>query len=128
MNGVQLESLLYPQQRRYRIATPDLSIMHAYADLVADKAMHRHFMELVESEYQRTRRMLEMIYSGALGGTTPQYPSTALIAAAGPSHSASNADRAAAPMARCFRPGKTKPLPQLLWTVNAIASRLWTTG
>ncbi|GAB4426991.1 MAG: phosphoenolpyruvate carboxylase [Anaerolineae bacterium] len=110
------------------IATADLDIMRAYAAMVEDEAIRRRVMTLIEAEHQRTRQMLEKIYDGPLSERRPNVHQLLLLRQQGLRllhqqqiellkqwRASSEAEREAL-------------VPQLLLTVNAIASGLRTTG
>lgn len=48
------------------IALADTEIMKAYAELVEDEAVRENILELINSEYVRTRDMLELLYGQKL--------------------------------------------------------------
>lgn len=110
------------------IATADLDTMRSYAALVGDASVRTRVMDLVEAEYQRTRQMLEKIYDGPLSERRPDIHQLLVLRQEGLHilhqqqiellrhwRSSSDAERQTL-------------LPQLLLTVNAIASGLRTTG
>jgi phosphoenolpyruvate carboxylase len=53
------------------IATADIDIMRDYAAQVADAPVREHIMSLIETEFERTRQMLEKIYDGPLAERRP---------------------------------------------------------
>lgn len=114
------------------LLTVDLEIMRSYSALVQNVELRDRMFSIIESEYTRTRRMIEQLYGGTLAQRRPvmskmlglRQPGLALL------HkqqikmlqhwremkAAGNEDAAA------------KALIPLLVTVNAIASGLRTTG
>ncbi|MCB0208517.1 MAG: phosphoenolpyruvate carboxylase [Anaerolineae bacterium] len=110
------------------IATADLDMMRTYAALVEDESIREPIMALVESEYQRTRQMLEKIYDGPLSERRPNVHQLLALRQQGLRilhHQQIN-------LLQQWRSGsdaqKQEIVPQLLLTVNAIASGLRTTG
>lgn len=114
------------------IATADIEIMREYAALVEDTSLRERVFDIIVSEFERTRQMLELIYGGTLADRRPnihgmlQMRREALRAL----HQQQigllqhwrnlqhQGDHAAAEAL----------LPRLLLTVNAIASALGSTG
>jgi len=110
------------------IATADLDMMQAYAALVEEAAIRERVMGLIVPEYERTRQMLEKIYDGPLAERRPNVHQLLTLRQEGLRilhhqqiellqqwRSSSDAE-------------KQEIVPQLLLTVNAIASGLRTTG
>jgi phosphoenolpyruvate carboxylase len=108
------------------IATADLDLMRAYAALVEDSALRKRVMEQVEAEYRRTQAMLEAIYGGPLDERRPNVAQ--LLALRQPGLHALH--RQQIELLKRWRASTDKDalLPDLLLTVNAIASGLRTTG
>lgn len=110
------------------IATADLDIMRAYADLVVDEALRARIMGPIEAEYERTRDMLEKIYDGPLSERRPNVHQ--LLALRQPGLRILHQQQI--DLLKRWRNGsdvdKEAIVPQLLLTVNAIASGLRTTG
>jgi phosphoenolpyruvate carboxylase len=110
------------------IATADLDIMRAYATLVVDADVRERVMDLIETEYQRTRQMLEKIYSGPLSERRPDVHRLLSLRRQG----LRILHHQQIELLRQWRGGsdgeKQNLLSQLLLTVNAIAGGLRTTG
>jgi phosphoenolpyruvate carboxylase len=110
------------------IATADLELMHAYAALVAQVPLRTRIMNLIETEYLKTRRMLEKIYSGPLSERRPNIHQLLFLRQQG----LRILHRQQIDLLKQWRsaadPGKQKLFPKLMLTVNAIASGLRTTG
>lgn len=108
------------------IATADLDLMRAYAALVEDSALRKRVMEQVEAEYRRTQAMLVAIYGGPLDERRPNVAQ--LLALRQPGLHALH--RQQIELLKRWRASTDKDalLPDLLLTVNAIASGLRTTG
>jgi len=110
------------------IATADKEIMRQYAAMVEDDALCERVMTLIESEYDRTREMLEKIYGGPLSEKRPNVHQILSLRQQG----LVKLHRQQIVLLRQWRRSpeakKQKLLPQLLLTVNAIAGGLRTTG
>ncbi|MEM8535685.1 MAG: phosphoenolpyruvate carboxylase [Chloroflexota bacterium] len=110
------------------IATADTEIMRSYAMLVEDTGLRERMMDQIQKEFLLTQRMLELIYSGPLAEQRPNIHQMLTVRQAGLRvlHHQQIA---------LLKQWRTSPeqdkeaiLPQLLLTVNAIASGLRTTG
>ena len=113
------------------IATADAEIMGWYADLVAGESLRAGFLDRIRAEHARTVEVLELIYGGPLQDRRPNIARTL-----------QQRDPALRPLHRrqieligTWRRRQIEDpaaaesmLPQLLVTVNAIASGLGTTG
>ena len=114
------------------LAATDIEIMRAYAQMVEDPALRRTFMETIESELNRTREKIELIYGGPLSERRPNIQRMMNLRSSGlrvlhyqqidllkmwRSYHCMQQTREAEQL-----------IPQLLLTVNAIASGLGTTG
>jgi phosphoenolpyruvate carboxylase len=113
------------------IATADAEIMGWYADMVIDDEVRVTFLDRIRSEHTRTVDVLEQIYGGPLSERRPNI-----------ARSLRQRDPALRPLHRrqielisTWRERQVEDpaaaelmLPQLLVTVNAVASGLGTTG
>lgn len=110
------------------IATADLEIMRQYAALVEDDTIRQRVMGLIETEHQRTQQMLEKIYDGPLSERRPNVHQLLTLRQQG----LRILHHQQLELLQQWRGGseaeKQDLLPQLLLTVNAIASGLRTTG
>lgn len=110
------------------IATADLATMHAYAALVQEVDLRDRIMALIEREYRRTQQMLELVYGGPLAETRPNVHQ--LLKLRQPALQVLHQQQIA--LLRQWRhateAARPALLPQLLLTINAIASGLRTTG
>lgn len=114
------------------IASTDLELMNAYADMVEDKALRERFMKLIVDEWNLTREMLEKLRGASMAERRPRMLRTLKLRADAlrvlhlqEIHLLTKwralrkaGDEAAA----------EKMLPDLLLSINAIASGLRTTG
>ncbi len=114
------------------IMTADPTIMADYAALVQDEAVGQRFLNQILDEYALTRQMLELIYGGPLGERRPEVQAMLDIREPGLRilHQLQiqlittwRAAQAAGDTAQADR-----LLPQLLVTVNTVASGLGATG
>ena len=110
------------------LATADVDVMRSYADLVEDDALRTRIMDQVEAEYDRTRRMLEAIYSGPLSEQRPNVQHFLNLRQQG----LKTLHRQQIDLLQAWRSRSNGEdddiLPTLLLTVNAIANGLGTTG
>jgi len=110
----------------------DLTVMRAYAGMVDDVNLRASCMNPIEDELERTSRMIELVYGGKLSDRRPnvqrmmQLRSTGLRVLHDQQISLLKMWRS---YHRMNQPQAAEQLiPQLLLTVNAIASGLGTTG
>jgi phosphoenolpyruvate carboxylase len=114
------------------VALADREIMRAYAELVEDAALRDRVLAQIEAEHERARAMLELVYNGALEERRPniagmvQFRSRALRTLHERQIELLRAWRASR---RAGDEAATEALlPQLLLSINAIASGLGSTG
>jgi len=110
------------------IATADLEIMHAYAGLVADISVRDRVMGFIDTEYQRTQQMLENIYAGPLSERRPNIHQLLVLRQQGLRALHYQQIELLQQWRSASDVENQEILPQLLLTVNAIASGLRTTG
>lgn len=111
------------------LASADLGIMAAYADLVPDTAVRDTFFKRITEEFERTRHMLDDLFQGRVEERRPRMLNTLQrrAEALGVLH------RRQIALLREWR-GASSPekaaalLPRVLLSINAIASGLRTTG
>lgn len=114
------------------IAATDLEIMREYSEMVEDVALRRSCMDPIEAELNRTTQMIERIYGGSLAERRPNIQRMMQLRASG----LRVLHRQQISLLKMWRsyhkmgqPQSAESLvPQLLLTVNAIASGLGTTG
>jgi phosphoenolpyruvate carboxylase len=109
------------------LATANGPIMRQYADLVSDDDLRAEVMTPIEEEFDRTRRMLEDIYSGPLAEKRPnvqQFLDFRQDALERLHHQQIDLLQ----QWRREGSGEGETLSKLLLTVNAIANGLGTTG
>jgi len=114
------------------LAATDLEIMHAYASMVEDDALRNRMMVPITTELAVTKTLIEEIYGGPLAAKRPNVQRMMNLRSAGLKvlHQQQIA------LLRLWRsyhrmqqvPSADALIPQLLLTVNAIASGLGTTG
>ncbi len=114
------------------LAATDLEIMRAYASMVQEDTLRTSFMETIESELVRTREKIELIYGGPLSERRPNIQRMMNLRSSG-LRVLHHQQIDLLKMWRSYhRMQQTKEaeqlVPQLLLTVNAIASGLGTTG
>jgi phosphoenolpyruvate carboxylase len=114
------------------MASTDLELMNAYADMVEDKALRERFMKIILDEWNLTREMLEKLRGASMAERRPRMLRTLKLRA--------DALRVLHLQEihllkkwRAFRAAgdeeaAEKMLPDLLLSINAIASGLRTTG
>ena len=114
------------------LAATDLAIMRAYADMVEDSELRNKFMSRIEAELEQTQKMIEMIYGGPLSERRPNIQRMMNLRSTGLRvlhHQQIGLLKMWRSYHRMQQPKNAEDLiPQLLLTVNAIASGLGTTG
>ncbi|MCC6512204.1 MAG: phosphoenolpyruvate carboxylase, partial [Pirellulaceae bacterium] len=114
------------------LAATDLEIMRAYAAMVEDEELRNKFMSKIEVELALTQEMIETIYGGALAERRPNIQRMMNLRAKGLRvlhHQQIGLLKMWRSYHRMQQPKSADDLiPQLLLTVNAIASGLGTTG
>ncbi len=114
------------------IASTDLDLMNAYADLVEDPALRERFMKLILDEWELTKAMLEKIRGRPMTERRPRMLKTLQLRA----EALRVLHLQEIAMLRRWRKLRAdgdeaaaeKMLPDLLLSINAIASGLRTTG
>ncbi|HYR57851.1 MAG TPA: phosphoenolpyruvate carboxylase, partial [Chthoniobacteraceae bacterium] len=114
------------------IASTDLELMRAYAGLVEDTALRERFMTLIEDEWQLTKKMLEKLRGAPMAARRPRMLKTLQLRA----EALRVLHLQEISLLRRWRALRTvgdeaaaeKMLPDLLLSINAIASGLRTTG
>lgn len=111
------------------LASADLDIMAAYAQLVPDEAIREAFFGRVTAEFEKTSRMLDDIFQGAVEKRRPRMLNTLQRRAA----ALRVLHYRQINLLRAWRTARSAEeaadlLPRVLLSVNAIASGLRTTG
>ncbi|MCP4408174.1 MAG: phosphoenolpyruvate carboxylase [Gammaproteobacteria bacterium] len=111
------------------IALADTTVMNRYATLVENSKVRKRFMDLILTEHERTRQMLELIYKGPLSERRPNTHQMIRLRQEG----LWRLHGQQIELLRQWRQdgdhhAAEKTLLQLLLTVNAIASGLGATG
>jgi len=113
------------------MASTDLELMRAYADLVEDPALRTKFMGIIEGEWNLTHQMLEKIRGRPMAERRPRMLKTLELRA----EALRILHLQEISLLRRWRklrttdePAAEKMLPDLLLSINAIASGLRTTG
>ena len=114
------------------LASANLELMHEYSALVTDAALRRRFMDLVGAEFTRTRLLLAELFDGEMAARRPRMAKTLQIREA-PLRVLHQRQIALLRTWRDLLANQRQPeadalLPDLLLTINAIASGLRTTG
>jgi phosphoenolpyruvate carboxylase len=114
------------------LAATDLEIMRQYANMVEGDELRVCFMEQIEAELARTTKMIEVVYGGPLAERRPNIQRMMQLRASG-LRVLHQQQISLLKMWRSYhrmnQPQSAEALvPQLLLTVNAIASGLGTTG
>ncbi|MFN8643908.1 MAG: phosphoenolpyruvate carboxylase [Candidatus Binatia bacterium] len=114
------------------VATANAAVMEAYANLVDPAELRARVFGRIRQEYEVTRQILEDLYGGPLSQTRPRIHRLLALRQEGLAvlHREQIAllRRWRAARARDAEAADRELLPQLLLTVNAIASGLRTTG
>ncbi len=110
------------------LASADLGIMAAYADLVPDAAIREKFFGRITAEFEKTRAMLDNIFQGRVEDRRPRMLNTLQRRA----EALTVLHRRQIALLRAWRAATGDEaaalLPRVLLSVNAIASGLRTTG
>ncbi len=114
------------------LAATDLDIMRDYAAMVEDDSLRQRCMTMIESELACTQAMIEKVYGGPLAERRPNIQRMMLLRSTGLRvlhHQQISLLKMWRSYHRMNQPHSAEELiPQLLLTVNAIASGLGTTG
>lgn len=114
------------------LASSDLDLMRAYAELVQDEAIRERIFEIIDSERRKTREMIDSLRGGEMSGRRPRFVKTLEIRA----DALRILHHQQIALLKHWRSylndgDQTKAdamLPDLLLSINAIASGLRTTG
>ena len=114
------------------MASTDPDLMHAYADLVEDAALREQFMTIIMDEWNLTQRMLEELRGSPMSARRPRMLKT-LTLRADALRVLHFQEIALLRRWRALRQtddhaAAERMLPELLLSINAIASGLRTTG
>lgn len=114
------------------LAAVDLQVAGQYANLVEDQALRDRFFGRIESEWHLAKNMIERVYGGPLEQRRPNVERMIKLRSAGLRTLHQQQIRLLGRWRNYRRMQETaqadKLLPELLLTVNAIASGLGTTG
>jgi phosphoenolpyruvate carboxylase len=114
------------------LAATDREIMRDYASMVEDSELRARCMELIERELNLTQKMIETVYGGALAERRPNIQRMMSLRANGLKVLHQQQIGLLKMWRSYHRMQQTQAadalIPQLLLTVNAIASGLGTTG
>jgi phosphoenolpyruvate carboxylase len=114
------------------LAATDLEIMQAYAAMVDDESLRTRFMDRIAAELALTKSQIEDIYGGPLNQKRPNVQRMINLRSEGLKvlhNQQIDLLRLWRSYHRMQQPQSAEALiPQLLLTVNAIASGLGTTG
>jgi phosphoenolpyruvate carboxylase len=114
------------------IASTDLELMQAYATLVEDNALRERFMKIIVDEWNLTREILEKLRGAALADRRPRMLRTLQLRAEALRVLHLQEIHLLKKWRACRAAGDEtaaeKMLPDLLLSINAIASGLRTTG
>ena len=114
------------------VAMTDREIMRRYAGMVANTEVRERVFGLIESELELTRQMIEQLYGGPLAERRPNIQRMMSLRTAGLRVLHDQQIRLLTAWREHHRTGASdvaeRLVPELLLTVNAIASGLGTTG
>jgi phosphoenolpyruvate carboxylase len=110
----------------------DMEVMRAYAGLVAEAEVRERIFEMITTEFERTRQMLELVYGGPLSERRPNIHAMTQLRR----DALRTLHQRQIELLRQWRTMRqqdnqaaaTLLLPHLLLTVNALASGLGSTG
>ena len=110
------------------LVSANATIMHSYAALVQDAELRERFMGLIDAEFDRTRAMMTEIFKGTFEERRPRLAFTLQIR----EQALTQLHRQQVALLRDWRKLSGREaetmLPDLLLSINAIASGLRTTG
>lgn len=114
------------------LTAADLEIMRSYANMVEDQSLREKFMGHIEREFELTKSLVETVYGGSLADRRPNIQRMMNLRSRG-LRVLHQQQIGLLKMWRSYhRMNQTQAadqlIPQLLLTVNAIASGLGTTG
>jgi phosphoenolpyruvate carboxylase len=114
------------------MASADLELMKQYGALVRDRELRQRFMKIILAEFKRTRRWLDQLFGGAVEERRPRMFKTLELRAEALRTLHTQQIQLLKQWRRLRDTGKQSEadrlLPQVLLSVNAIASGLRTTG
>ncbi len=113
------------------LASADLELMSAYAELVEDRAVRARFMDEISAEWHRSREMLARIFGQSFETRRPRMNETLELRARALKllhHQQIALLRQWRELRKNDEAQAEAMLPQLLLSINAIASGLRTTG
>ena len=113
------------------LASADLELMSAYAELVEDREVRTRFMDEISGEWQRSREMLARIFGQSFETRRPRMNETLELRARALKllhHQQIALLRQWRDLRKSDEAQADAMLPQLLLSINAIASGLRTTG
>ncbi len=114
------------------LASTDLDLMRAYADLVEDAAIRERIFGLICAEWHRTTDALNAIFGGTLNERRPRMMKTLAVRAQALEVLHGQQLELLKSWRECLKnedeTGAAQLLPELLLSINAIASGLRTTG
>jgi len=114
------------------LASANLPLMHAYAGLVEDAALRERFLAVIDAEFERTRVLLAEIFDGDMAERRPRMAKTLAIREAPlrvlHHHQITLLKKWRKHLVAGRQHEADALLPDLLLSINAIASGLRTTG
>ena len=111
------------------LASADRDIMSLYASLVIDPEIRETILAIILNEFDATRSMMAEVFGGSLELRRPRMLKTLALRDAGlRSLHIHQVELLSKWRATTTTPLKDKLLPQVLLSINAIASGLRTTG
>jgi phosphoenolpyruvate carboxylase len=114
------------------LASANLPLMHAYAGLVEDAALRERFLAIIDAEFERTRALLAELFDGDMAERRPRMAKTLAIREAPlrvlHHHQITLLRKWRKHLVAGNQHEADALLPDLLLSINAIASGLRTTG
>ncbi len=114
------------------LASANLKLMHDYATLVTDKKLRTRFMDIIDAEFERTRSLLAELFDGEMSERRPRMAKTLDIREAPLKVLHQRQIVLLRKWRELLSAGRQHDadslLPDLLLSINAIASGLRTTG
>jgi phosphoenolpyruvate carboxylase len=110
------------------LASADREIIAIYAGLVGDTRVRKEILNIILTEFDSTREMMSLVFGGALEKRRPRMLKTLALRDSGLRALHVHQTKLLAEWRAAEPAAKNRLLPEVLLSINAIASGLRTTG